>query len=40
MCGAVLRTTVLVLAAAGSVRGHGFMITPAPRNAIDKDLPL
>ena len=23
-----------------SARGHGFMITPVPRNAIDKDLPL
>lgn len=28
------------LASVGSALGHGFMITPAPRNAIDKDLPL
>ena len=35
-----LRVIVLFLVSVGSVRGHGFMITPAPRNAIDKDLPL
>ena len=31
---------MLFLASAASVYGHGFMITPLPRNAIDKDLPL
>lgn len=30
----------LLLAFVASACGHGFMITPPPRNAIDKDLPL
>ena len=34
-----VRSIVLFGTAVQCVRGHGFMITPAPRNAIDKDLP-
>ena len=37
----VLRASaILLLASAGSVRGHGQVIIPPPRNAIDKDQPL
>lgn len=35
-----MRTIVVVLASVRSAHGHGQMISPAPRNSIDKDLPL
>lgn len=35
-----MRVIVLFLALVGSVRGHGFVVSPPPRNSIDKDQPL
>ena len=40
MSGTVLRVILLLVASVGSVRGHGFVVTPPPRNSIDRDLPL